>query len=137
MVTANDIYIADMSFTPNTPPMLSSSSNNSIPSPPQEGGRQFHNQPVGQSGGPHITFAPVIRVVNGNDFSSGLDTQPMASGGAIQMPQDAAGAGMQVASGDNKSIPTASVALEGGKAEPPANSNGVIDFGKMLIRKLT
>ena len=137
MVTANDIYLADMSFTPNTPPMLSSSPNNSIPSPPQEGGRQFTNQPVGQSGGPHITFAPVIRVVNGNDFSSGSDAQSTTSGGAIQMPQDAAGAGMQVTSGDNKSIPSEPAVLDGGKAEPPASSNGVIDFGKMLIRKLT
>jgi hypothetical protein len=136
MVTANDIYLADMSFTPNTPPTLSSSPNNSIPSPPQEGGRQFHNQPVGQSGGPHITFAPVIRVVNGNDFSSGSDAQSTTSGGAIQMPQDAATTGSEAkVAGDNKSIPSEPAVLEGGKAEPA--SNGVIDFGKMLIRKLT
>jgi hypothetical protein len=138
MVTANDIYVADMSFTPNTPPMLSSS-NNSIPSPPQEGGRPYQNQPLGHSGGPHITFAPVIKVMNGgSDFSNGVDAQPTtsASGGAIQMPQDAAGAGMQT-TGDNKSTPSAPAVLDGGKAEPPASSNGVIDFGKMLIRKLT
>jgi hypothetical protein len=138
MVTANDIYIADMSFTPNTPP-LPPSSNGSIPSPPQEGGRQHQNQPNGQGVVPNITFAPVIRVVNGNDFSSGSDTQPMASGGAIQMPQDAATLvnSMQVTGGDNNAIPTASAALEGGKAEPPANSSGIIDFGKLMIRKLT
>jgi hypothetical protein len=131
MVTANDIYIADMSFTPNTPPPASS--NNSIPSPPQEGGRQFQNQPVGHSGGPHITFAPVIRVVNGNDFSSGSDTQPMASGGAV--PDAATLVNSMQATGD-KSIPSEPVVLEGGKAEPPANSSGIIDFGKLMIRKL-
>ena len=137
MVTANDIYIADMSFTPNTPPMPSSS-NNSIPSPPQEGGRQHQNQPNGQGVVPNITFAPVIRVVNGNDFSNGSDTQPMASGGAIQMPQDAATLvnSMQVAGGDNNAIPTAPAVSEGGNAEPPANSSGIIDFGKLMIRKL-
>ena len=137
MVTANDIYNADMSFTPNTPPMLSSSSNNSIPPPPQEGGRQHQNQPLGQSGGPHITFAPVIKVMNGgSDFSNGSDALPAASGGPIQMTQDAATTvtAMQAA-GDNKS--TEPVALDGGKAEPPANSSGIIDFGKLMIRKLT
>ena len=138
MVTANDIYIADMSFTPNTPPMPSSS-NNSIPSPPQEGGRQHQNQPVGHGGGPHITFAPVIKVMNGgSDFSNGADAQPAASGGPIQITPDAATTvnAMQVAGGDNNTIPTASAVSEGGKAEPPANSSGIIDFGKLMIRKL-
>ena len=135
MVTANDIYVADMSFTPNTPPMLSSS-NNSIPSPPQEGGRPYQNQPVGHGGGPHITFAPVIKVMNGgSDFSNGSDAPPTASGGPIQPTQDAATPvnSMQVV-GDNKSSEPA--VLDGGKAEPPANSSGVIDFGKLMIRKL-
>lgn len=137
MVTANDIYIADMSFSPNTPPMPSST-NSSIPSPPQEGGRPYQNQPVGHGNGPHITFAPVIKVMNGgSDFSNGLDTQPAASGGPIQMTPDAAVAGNAIqATGDNNSTPSAPVALEGGKAEPPANSSGIIDFGKLMIRKL-
>jgi hypothetical protein len=43
---------------------------------------------------------------------------------------------MQVAGGDNNTIPTASAVSEGGKAEPPANSSGIIDFGKLMIRKL-
>lgn len=138
MVTANDIYIADMSFTPNTPPPPSSF-NNSIPSPPQDGGRPYQNQQVGHGGGPHITFAPVIKVMNGgSDFSNGSDTQPIASDGVIQSPQDAAMPvnAMQVA-GDNAVSPSEPVALEGGKTEPTANSSGIIDFGKLMIRKLT
>jgi len=134
MVTANDIYIADMSFTPNTPPLASS--NSSIPSPPQEGGRQFNNQPSGHSGGPNITFAPVIRVVNGNDFSNGSDAQPMSGGGAV--PDAATLVNSMQATGDANSTPSAPVApvaLEGGKTEPA--SNGIIDFGKLMIRKLT
>jgi hypothetical protein len=133
MVTANDIYIADMSFTPNTPPLASS--NSSIPSPPQEGGRQFNNQPSGHSGGPNITFAPVIRVVNGNDFSNGSDAQPMSGGGAV--PDAATLVNSIQATGDANSTPSAPVApvaLEGGKTEPA--SNGIIDFGKLMIRKL-
>jgi hypothetical protein len=133
MVTANDIYNADMSFTPNTPPP--SSSNNSIPSPPQEGGRQYHNQPSGHSGGPNITFAPVIRVVNGNDFSNGSDGQQAVSGGAV--PDAAANVGATQLAGDANSISTSPVVLDGGKPEPTESSSGVIDFGKMLIRKLT
>ena len=73
--------------------------------------------------------------MNGNDFSNGSDTQPISSGGAIQTPQDAA-AVVQV-DGGNNSVQSAPVALEGGNAEPKESSNGVIDFGKMLIRKLT
>jgi hypothetical protein len=140
MVTANDIYLADMSFTPNTPPMLSSSSNNSIPYPPQEGGRPYQNQPVGHGGGPHITFAPVIKVMNGgSDFSNGSDAQPATSVGPIQMTQDAATTvnAMQVTGDANASASVAPVVLDGGNLEPKENSNGVIDFGKMLIRKLT
>jgi hypothetical protein len=135
MVTANDIYVADMSFTPNTPPQASS--NNSIPPPPQEGGRPLHNQPFGHGGGPNITFAPVIKVMNGgSDFSNGSDAQPAVSGGPIQIAQDAATTvtATQVASSNNSSEP---VVLDGGKAEPKESSNGIIDFGKMVIRKLT
>ena len=135
MVTANDIYVADMSFTPNTPPQASS--NNSILPPPQEGGRPLHNQPFGHGGGPNITFAPVIKVMNGgSDFSNGSDAQPAVSGGPIQIAQDAATTvtATQVASSNNSSEP---VVLDGGKAEPKESSNGIIDFGKMVIRKLT
>jgi hypothetical protein len=39
------------------------------------------------------------------------------------------------ATGDNKSIPSEPAVLEGGKTEP--SSNGIIDFGKLMIRKLT
>ena len=137
MVTANDIYIADMSFTPNAPPMPSSS-NNSIPSPPQEGGRhQYQNQPFGPSGGPHITFAPVIKVMNGgSDFSNGSETQQATTAGAVSDAAAATVNAMQVDGGDN-SVQSAPLALEGGKAEPKESSNGIIDFGKLMIRKLT
>jgi hypothetical protein len=57
------------------------------------------------------------------------------------MTQDAATTvnAMQVTGDANasQSALVAPVALEGGKAEPKESSNGVIDFGKMLIRKLT
>jgi hypothetical protein len=77
----------------------------------------------------------------GSDFSNGSDAQPATSGGPIQMTQDAATTvnAMQV-TGDANSSPSASVtpvALDGGNPEPKENSSGIIDFGKMVIRKLT
>jgi hypothetical protein len=134
MVTANDVYIADMSFTPNTPPPASS--NSSIPTAPQEGGNHHQPHMVGPSSGPHITFAPVIKVMNGgSDFSNGMDTQQAVSGGAV--PDAPATVGATQLAGDANSISTAPVVLDGGKVEAKESSNGVIDFGKMLIRKLT
>ena len=71
----------------------------------------------------------------GSDFSNGADAQPAASGNAI-LDAAATGDAVQVPGGDNNAIPTASAVSEGGKAEPPANSSGIIDFGKLMIRKL-
>ena len=131
IVTADDIYKADLSFIPNTPPEPYTSAN-PLPSPPQNGGN--YNQ-SGNGLVPHITVAPVIKVMNGgSDFSTGQEGEQPARTDNIQEPltvADIGGGSAQnadtVQTGGNAVLETSS----GGDSE-----GGSIDFSKLQIRKI-
>jgi hypothetical protein len=72
--------------------------------------------------------------VNGNDFSNGSDAQPMSGGGAV--PDAATLVNSMQATGDNNTIPAASVVLDESKAETKPKPDGTIDFNTLQIRKI-
>ena len=132
IVTADDIYKADLSFIPNTPPEPYTSAN-PLPSPPQNGGN--YNQ-SGNGLVPHITVAPVIKVMNGgSDFSTGQEGEQSArTDNNIQEPLTVVDIGSgsaqnadTVQTGGNAVLETSS----GGESE-----GGSIDFSKLQIRKI-
>jgi len=136
MVTADDIYKADPSLTPNSPippPPL----NDTYPGVPQNGGGYRQGQFDGGFNGfpPSFTFAPQIRVIGGNDFSNGNDmvsplqeTQPQVQpGGGLVQPAQVDAVGSTQPGGE---LGTSTENLA------PEESNQPIDFSKLQIRKI-
>ena len=136
LVTANDIYRANSPYLSTTP-----TPNTAPPPPPppppgslQTGGnfQPIHKDPYTPGGGPNITFAPVIKVLNGgSDFSTGdaTDAEP-ATSNPLEMPSPVS----DISDISIKKLPT-NESVSDNKPEPPSNSGGAIDFNNLVIKK--
>lgn len=140
MVTANDLlYRPD---SPDYPPLPEvghqiatppyAPSYNSSPGALQNGGNYPAIHPV-NGGGPNITFAPVIKVMNGgSDFSNGQEPTTTAVDALPKQFSD--GVITQPIETKHEDKNTASTPAQG-NTMLPESSSGTIDFNNLVIKK--
>jgi hypothetical protein len=131
MVTANNLYYRPPSPTytpPSTPPQFPPPTMSVMPTTMQEGGHYNHMYNVPHTT-PHITIAPTFKLIGGNDFSTGNETQSEPSTtqtNDIIVPT-------QTSSSKNniELIPEVAEKPE----EKTQTSSGEIDFNNLIIKK--
>ena len=132
LVTANDIYTINTPYTPTTTPPTTTPTTTPPPGLLQKGGefQSIQPKPFTPEGGQNITFAPVIKVLNGgSDFSTDTASAEEANPSGMPSPIGNIISDIGITKSPNN-IPDSDNA-----SQPPSSSDGVIDFNNLVIKK--